>query len=397
MLWSDFARLVCHRFTRGGYENLEGQFNKLVQKGRVDEYITQFEELKKHIVVQNPNLSELYFVNSFLSGLKDGITSAVYLHKPLSLKDAREKARAQECVIEAMEKRGKISAKPSFLPVVKKDNPGYFSNSEKAKFTPRNSSTNENKVVKKLSYADFKDRMSKGLCIHCEEKYTPGHNCKNKQLFMLMSEEAEIDNSAPDGGELSVIREAPTNEVEVTSEPSEVSIHALTGTEGVHAVTLLGMVNNTTVSMLVDSGSTHNFISQAAAKRLGLHLSLCTPVEVTVANGAVLACTLQVDNFCWEMAGETFRAKVLVLPIGGYDVILGVHWMKMVSPVVFDFQNNSMVVLWQKKRITLNHSTEPVDVKFTSSKENKPVINKGDTCFLIQIRALEVKGQQVPV
>lgn len=24
LLWVDFARLVCHRFTRGGYENLEG-------------------------------------------------------------------------------------------------------------------------------------------------------------------------------------------------------------------------------------------------------------------------------------------------------------------------------------------------------------------------------------
>lgn len=66
-----FARLVCHKFTRGGYENLEGQFNKLVQKGKVDDYITQFEELKKHIMVQNPNLGEIYFVNSFLSGLKD--------------------------------------------------------------------------------------------------------------------------------------------------------------------------------------------------------------------------------------------------------------------------------------------------------------------------------------
>lgn len=47
----DFARLVCHIFTKGGYENLEGQFNKLVQGGKVDEYITQFEELKKHMVV----------------------------------------------------------------------------------------------------------------------------------------------------------------------------------------------------------------------------------------------------------------------------------------------------------------------------------------------------------
>lgn len=50
-MWLEFTRLVCHRFTKGGYENLEGQFNKLLQKGKVDEYITQFEQLKKHMMV----------------------------------------------------------------------------------------------------------------------------------------------------------------------------------------------------------------------------------------------------------------------------------------------------------------------------------------------------------
>lgn len=72
----------------------------------MDDYITQFDELKKHMVIQNPSLGELYFINSFLSGLKEEISSTLYLHKPISLKDARDKARAQECVIEAMEKWG---------------------------------------------------------------------------------------------------------------------------------------------------------------------------------------------------------------------------------------------------------------------------------------------------
>lgn len=43
ILWVNFARLLCHRFTKGGYENLEGQFNKLTQRGNVDDYITEFE------------------------------------------------------------------------------------------------------------------------------------------------------------------------------------------------------------------------------------------------------------------------------------------------------------------------------------------------------------------
>lgn len=46
--------------------------------------------------------------------------------------------------------------------------------------------------IKRIPYSEFKERMSKGLCIHCNEKYTPGHNCRSKQLFfILMEEESE--------------------------------------------------------------------------------------------------------------------------------------------------------------------------------------------------------------
>ena len=128
-------------------------------------------------MVQNPSLSEIYFVNSFLSDLKEEISSTLYLHKPTSLRDAREKARMQECVIEAMEKRSTFSSKPSFTSFSKKENSGK---QEKPKFGLMSTSRTDNKVVKHLSYADFKDKMGKGRCIHCEEKYVPGHNCKNK-------------------------------------------------------------------------------------------------------------------------------------------------------------------------------------------------------------------------
>lgn len=46
LVWDEFVHQLCLRFTGGGHENLTGQFNKLLQKGRVDDYIKKFEELK---------------------------------------------------------------------------------------------------------------------------------------------------------------------------------------------------------------------------------------------------------------------------------------------------------------------------------------------------------------
>lgn len=88
--WESFIEFLYQRFSKGGYENIVGQFNKLIQRGRVEEYIGQFDELRKYIVNMNHSHSESYYVDSFLSGLKEEISSALYLNKPVTLKEARD-------------------------------------------------------------------------------------------------------------------------------------------------------------------------------------------------------------------------------------------------------------------------------------------------------------------
>lgn len=82
LLWDDLAQYVCHRFTKGRLENLIGKFNKLMQKGKVDNYIRRFEELKAYMLNQNKGCTEDYFIESFLSGLKEEIANALYLVRP---------------------------------------------------------------------------------------------------------------------------------------------------------------------------------------------------------------------------------------------------------------------------------------------------------------------------
>ena len=53
------------------------------------------------------------------------------------------------------------------------------------------------------------------------------------------------------------------------------------------------------------------------------------------------------------MLGEPFEANLRLLGLGGCDAILGVDWMKEVSPISFDF--NRMEVSFEKggRRLTL--------------------------------------------
>ena len=47
------------------------------------------------------------------------------------------------------------------------------------------------------------------------------------------------------------------------------------------------------------------------------------------------------------MQGELFEANLRLLKLGGYDLVLGVDWMKNVSPINFDF--NKMEVTFEKE------------------------------------------------
>lgn len=123
-------------------------------------------------------------------------------------------------------------------------------------------------------------------------------------------------------------------------------------------------------------------------KNLGIKPQPSDATNVTVANGDKLRCDQVIKDFTWEMAGKVFEADMLVLPVGGYDVILGVEWMRRVSHVVFDFNNSSISVLWQQRRVELKQEQSQKAIRISLDAQKGNSITKGDTCFLIQVRSV---------
>lgn len=102
LAWEEFGRLVIERFSNAEGVNLVAQFNKLKQSGDVMSYTLQFEELKAFMVSDNRQLKESYFVQSYISGLKDEIAGMVEMFNPSSLKQTIQLARKQELQLLSM-------------------------------------------------------------------------------------------------------------------------------------------------------------------------------------------------------------------------------------------------------------------------------------------------------
>ena len=63
------------------------------------------------MVRKNPSLTDEYFIENFITGLKDEIGQMLRMLKPAILVDAMEIAKSQESLIQSMTKQGKSSFK----------------------------------------------------------------------------------------------------------------------------------------------------------------------------------------------------------------------------------------------------------------------------------------------
>jgi hypothetical protein len=112
----------------------------------------------------------------------------------------------------------------------------------------------------------------------------------------------------------------------------------------------VGHIAGLDVLVLLDSGSSHSFVSATVARSLPNVTTVSKAFQVQVANGSQLQCTHQVVDACWSISGVSFSSTLKVLPLPTYDLIIGMYWLEAHSP---------MWILWSHKWlcIPLRNST----------------------------------------
>jgi hypothetical protein len=184
------------------------------------------------------------------------------------------------------------------------------------------------------------ERRRLGLCFNCNDKYSRGHNRFCKRIFFVEGVEIldEDGTDHPDGPDA----EAPCFSLQVVS-----------GCPVADTMQVAIMLGATPLVALLDSGSTHNFISEAAARRSGLPQQQRPRLSAMVANGARITCVGVIRNAPLTIGGDAFPADLFVMPLAGYDVVLSTRWLSALGPIVWDlacrhmsFQHHDRTVCW---------------------------------------------------
>ena len=96
------------------------------------------------------------------------------------------------------------------------------------------------------------------------------------------------------------------------------------------------------IIILVDSGSSHSFLSSRLATGLPNLKPLLKPMTVRVADGGSILCSAELRCAEWTVQGHSFHSTLRILQLGSYDMIVGMDWLEAFSPMRVDWQHKWM-------------------------------------------------------
>lgn len=153
---------------------------------------------------------------------------------------------------------------------------------------------------------------AKGLCWYCEEVFRPGHQCKGRMFRLDADNDCLIEMVDDD---------QQTSEAEVVdAEPTEISLQALSGSYNSRTMQLIGSIRGRDLPVLIDGGSTHCFIQDSVAYKLGLGLKSLPEFSVFIDSGEFLVCIAVCRQVTIMIQEAEVQTDLFVLAMGGVQI-----------------------------------------------------------------------------
>ena len=105
--------------------------------------------------------------------------------------------------------------------------------------------------------------------------------------------------------------------------------------------------------ILIDGGSTHNFIKASVAKQLSLPMIQIPTFGVVVGSGDSIECNAKCVGLCLQIQCHEFKVDTYVLDLRGADVVLGVQWMMGLGEIRTNYRHLTMNFSLNRKPVSL--------------------------------------------
>ncbi|KAM1775774.1 hypothetical protein ACFX11_042662 [Malus domestica] len=263
------------------------------------------------------DMSPAILKSCFIGGLKAELRHNVKLLKPRNVLEAASFAQQVDAKLSDLKVKSFHRA-PTFQPTFRSPTSLNVMHPTTLEIRPKNPS------VRRLTPEEVDHCRKNGLCFHCKEKYGRGHMCEKKQLLLI--DVQDFDNF-----------EKEENDIVETEEP-EITACALFGTPApptINTMRVQGFIKNCPVTILIDSGSSHNFIDLSLVKRMKYTLDTGHIFNVKIADGGRVATKRVLNQVSVKIQQFSCVIDLYAMPFGGCDIVLGVQWLRTLGPILW--------------------------------------------------------------
>lgn len=150
------------------------------------------------------------------------------------------------------------------------------------------------------------------------------------------------------------VEEPPVlEEEESRTELTETSFHAILRKSTGATMKLQGSLGSRSVLILVDSGSTHNFIATSLVHELHLPIQGISSFGVQIGNGDIIQCNKICKGVSVQSPGLQLTQDYYPFSIGGADLVLGIKWLASLNTVQANWNEMFMIFYLNGKRYNL--------------------------------------------
>nr|GEU73192.1 putative mitochondrial protein [Tanacetum cinerariifolium] len=166
----------------------------------------------------------------------------------------------------------------------------------------------------------------------------------------------------------------------------QILLNDISGVPTYNTIRMKAIVTKHLLHLLMDTCSTHNFLDLFTAKKLGCKLTKTYPLQVTVAKGNKMVSQYTVYNFKWSIQGYQFKIDVMLLPLGGCEMVLGIQWLSTLGNIQWNFHDLVMRFVYEGQKVFLR-GTKQSELQWINGKQ----LQKGEYPLELQSLLEEFK------
>lgn len=389
--WPQFYLMVSDRFTEANAHEAVEQLQNVRQTGTVMQYIDKFEDSVSLVKRDHPYLTEAYILSCFIGGLRADIKHDVCGQKPQNLLAGYWYAKVYEKA--SIAKRGNQQT-------------GFSRN--RPQFQSGGNSGNRNISQRDTSNAGGQKsgiaggEREKKTCWYCKEPWSYQHKCKTGKVIHIMEEVDEEEEETPENIEENAeggYQTAPGSPEKNGEEGQlmQISTHAVQGTCGANTFSLITQVNGRRAVALVDSGSTNTFMNYDYAVRSNCAIEEAKERKIMVAGGGMLVSNVKTGQIAYKVQGLEFNTAFRLIPLKGFDIVLGADWIYEHSPISLDLKQRTLTVTYRGQPVKFQDHTVPRGKLLAKSTKVAKMLEKNAIGFVVEINMLGGKEQTEPV